>query len=115
MQIFVCNLQYCDFIIWSPFVFFQERIFPDFEFFNKKSQIALKFHAEVIMPELLGRYFTRSEGSAKLKYWCKCNGVDDGTPMICCDNDQCQIKWFHFKCVDLLDTPNSQWFCGLCK
>lgn len=115
MQIFVCNLQYCDFVIWSPRFLFKERIYPDFEFWAKYSQTALKFHSEVIVPELLGRYFTRKEGSAKLNYWCICNGVDDGTPMLQCDNDECSIKWFHFKCLNISCVPDSEWYCTACQ
>lgn len=114
MQIFVANLQYCDFVIWSPKIFFRERILPDFEFWDKNSGIAVKFHAEIIMPELLGRYFTTRDGSATVAYWCKCKGVDDGTPMIRCENDNCTVEWFHFKCVGLLDTPNTPWLCEEC-
>ncbi|KAJ8910557.1 hypothetical protein NQ315_008942 [Exocentrus adspersus] len=31
-QIFVSELLYCDFVIWSPNIFFKERILPNFEF-----------------------------------------------------------------------------------
>lgn len=114
MQIFLSELRYCDFVIWSPKIFFKERILPDLDFWNKHCEIALNFHREVIMPELLGKYFTKQEGLFKLVHWCKCNGVDDGSPMINCDNDDCEIKWFHFKCVGISDTPDT-WFCNNCK
>jgi len=30
--------------------------------------------------------------------YCYCNGIDDGTKMICCDNDSCASgQWFHSK------------------
>lgn len=112
MQMFVANLQYGDFVIWSPKIFFKERIFPDFKFWEQNSKIAQKFHQEVILPELLGRYFTRNEGSAQIVYWCKCKGVDDGSPMISCDNDKCDVKWYHFQCVGLTEIPNEFWFCS---
>ncbi|CAH1106734.1 unnamed protein product [Psylliodes chrysocephalus] len=111
----VCNLKYNDFVIWSLFIFFTERIFPDLHFWNTNSKIALKFHTEIIMPELLGKYSTRKEGSTKLIFWCKCKSVDDGTPMICCDNNKCQIKWLHFICVGLSNMPNTEWICDFCK
>lgn len=112
MQMFVANLQYCDFVIWSPKIFFKERILPDFQFWEQNCEIAIKFHEEVIVPELLGRYFTRREGSAKIIHWCKCKGVDDGTPMISCDNEECAVKWFHFHCVGLTELPSEHWFCS---
>lgn len=113
-QIFVSQLRYCDFVIWSPNVFFKERILPDFEFWKKYCEIGEKFHSEVIMPELLGKFFTRNEGAAKLTHWCICHGVDDGRPMIKCDGEDCEMGWFHFGCVGLLDTPSTEWYCEKC-
>lgn len=115
MQIFVTGLNYCDFVIWSPRIFFHERISPDWEFWNKNSEIAIKFHAEVIMPELLGRYFTRDLVMPKIINCCFCHGVDDGRPMIRCEEDNCNIQWFHLECVGLEHIPeNCVWDCNKC-
>lgn len=45
----------------------------------------------------------------------ECNQPDDGTMMIQCDDPFC-AKWFHGKCVDLLEEPkeDESWFCKLC-
>nr|CAH7723788.1 unnamed protein product [Callosobruchus chinensis] len=94
MQIFVTNLKYCDFVIWSPHIFFKKRILPDLQFWEENKNIALKFHKEIVMPELLGRYFTKKEGTAKVIQWCLCKSVDDGRPMIKCDGDDCPTEWF---------------------
>lgn len=115
MQIFVTNVSYCDFVIWSPNLFFKQRVLPDFEFWEKYSETAKKFHSEVIMPELLGKYFTKKEGAAEIEHFCICNGVDDGRPMIKCEADNCKIGWFHFDCVELIDTPETIWFCQKCN
>nr|CAI5823330.1 unnamed protein product [Callosobruchus analis]CAI5845520.1 unnamed protein product [Callosobruchus analis] len=61
----------------------------------------LKIHAEVIMPELLGRYFTKQAGITQVTSLCKCNGVDGGQPMILCGNDNCQVDWYHLSSVGL--------------
>lgn len=34
--------------------------------------------------------------------------------MILCDNKACEIKWFHFNCVDLTTKPKGKWFCPNC-
>ena len=81
MQIFETGLLYCDFVIWSPNIFFKKRIVQDWEFWNVHYQVAIKFHFEIIMPELLGRFFTKKEGIPKIIHWCNCNGVDDRKPM----------------------------------
>ena len=52
------------------------------------------------------------EASEEKKY-CKCNQISYGQ-MICCDNPDCKIQWFHIKCVDIED-PNKlekQWYCS---
>lgn len=115
MQIFVSNLLYCDFIVWSPSIFFKQRIYPNWEFWHKNSEIAIKYHAEIIMPELLGKYFTKEMGAARISHYCICNGIDDGRPMIQCDNDDCEIKWFHFECMNLESVPNELWYCINCS
>nr|CAH7743098.1 unnamed protein product [Callosobruchus chinensis] len=68
-----------------------------------------------LIPELLGRHFTKKEGTAKVIQWCLCESVDDGRPMIKCDGDDCPTEWFHFECVGLEDTPSCPWYCCECK
>ena len=94
--------------------FIRKESFQILIFFYKNCEIALKFHTEVIMPELLGQYFTKNLGKAKIMHWCICDGVDDGRPMIKCDHDNCNTKWFHFECVQLETTPKEPWFCETC-
>lgn len=45
----------------------------------------------------------------------ECNLPDDGTMMIQCDDPFC-AKWFHGKCVNLLEEPkeDESWFCKAC-
>ena len=46
--------------------------------------------------------------------YCICRDVDYGE-MVCCDNQNCKVGWFHFKCVKLTVSPVGQWFCDSCK
>lgn len=77
-QIFICNLQYCDFVVWCPSFLFTERILPDFDFWEEKVEKARLFHANVVLPELLGRYYTAKVPGGNITKWCFCNGVEDG-------------------------------------
>ena len=36
--------------------------------------------------------------------FCYCKEIEHGK-MICCDNKNCAIKWFHLKCVNLTSDP----------
>lgn len=46
--------------------------------------------------------------------YCVCHQVSYGD-MICCDNDACEIEWFHFQCVSLTSKPKGKWFCPNCR
>lgn len=46
--------------------------------------------------------------------YCVCHQVSYGD-MICCDNDACEIEWFHFQCVSLATKPKGKWYCPNCR
>lgn len=46
--------------------------------------------------------------------YCSCEQVSYGE-MICCDNAQCPIEWFHFACVSLTTKPKGKWYCPNCR
>lgn len=46
--------------------------------------------------------------------YCTCREISYGQ-MIMCDNDACQIEWFHFNCVKLSSKPKGKWYCPLCR
>lgn len=46
--------------------------------------------------------------------WCYCQEVELGE-MIQCDNDECQIRWFHFNCAGVSSPPSGEWYCENCK
>lgn len=46
--------------------------------------------------------------------YCLCEQVSYGE-MICCDNPNCKIEWFHFVCVSLTAIPKGRWFCPKCR
>jgi hypothetical protein len=68
MKLALAQVKFCDFVIWSPLEFFHERVFFDEDFWTVESQKAVEFHNKVIMPELLGIYFTKDKVSGDT--WC---------------------------------------------
>ncbi|KAH3742647.1 inhibitor of growth protein 4 [Pelomyxa schiedti] len=46
--------------------------------------------------------------------YCLCHRVSFGQ-MVCCDNPECEIEWFHFECVGLTTSPKGKWYCPNCK
>jgi hypothetical protein len=45
--------------------------------------------------------------------YCTCRRVSFGD-MVACDNEDCDIEWFHYSCVNLLKKPRSEWLCPMC-
>ena len=115
-----------------------ERIYPDEKFWCQNVPKAKHFFTTAILPELLGRFYSRiqqvpsnkrartpisdsesssawqSSPSAQQTY-CYCNGLDEGH-MVGCDNPGCAYKWFHLDCLGLKSHPTSKkWFCPECR
>ncbi|KAF6141157.1 hypothetical protein GIB67_006602 [Kingdonia uniflora] len=45
--------------------------------------------------------------------YCFCKQVSYGE-MVACDNEDCNIEWFHYGCVGLKDQPKGKWYCSDC-
>ncbi|KAI0986654.1 hypothetical protein GJ496_011895 [Pomphorhynchus laevis] len=48
------------------------------------------------------------------KLFCSCRQPSFGR-MILCDNIECAVKWYHFQCVGITDSPKGKWFCCNCR
>ncbi|XP_013382110.1 uncharacterized protein LOC106152913 [Lingula anatina] len=126
MQLFMSNLDYCDFFVWCPYASHCERIVKDQSLWDIISVKAKLFHKQVVMPELLCGYFTMkrvlkevvtnncSSNSQEPKY-CICNGSDDGRKMVACDNENCSTVWYHMSCIKMKRVPKGRWFCNKCR
>ncbi|KAK7495255.1 hypothetical protein BaRGS_00013437, partial [Batillaria attramentaria] len=56
-------------------------------------------------------------GSRSLKtLWCYCRRTEEEDDMVACDNENCEVKWFHLSCVGLQCIPREDdaWFCPTC-
>ncbi|WWD22429.1 hypothetical protein CI109_106920 [Kwoniella shandongensis] len=47
------------------------------------------------------------------KVYCTCRQVSYGE-MIGCDDDDCEIEWYHLACLGLDKTPEGNWICPRC-
>ncbi|KAI9026630.1 hypothetical protein CLU79DRAFT_833514 [Phycomyces nitens] len=45
--------------------------------------------------------------------YCYCHQVSFGE-MVACDNEECDIEWFHIECVGLKVPPKGKWYCRNC-
>lgn len=68
MMLNLSEVEYCDVIIWSQIEPLVLKINTDIDFWNTAKQKALKFHEQVIMPELLGKFYTRTGLCTRIDY-----------------------------------------------
>ena len=121
-QLFVCEKEFCDFVIWTKSDMHYIRIVPDDRFWSVVSAKAQWFHQKVILPELLCGMFTknqfislevRKDEGSETDIWCLCRKPESGR-LAACDNGDCDIVWYHYKCVGLKRKPRGDWFCPKC-
>lgn len=134
-QLHVCKRSYCDFVVWSEMEVIQERIEVDGDFFKSFEPDVQHFFTYSILPEIIGKWYTRapvadSSGIVPVpnpitdpqdgddedyeKLWCYCNQPSYGL-MISCDNDSCPIIWFHGDCLRIRRPPKGKWYCPSCR
>ena len=135
-QIYVCNKDFADFVVWTEKDVHIERVPPDEAFWNEKSQRACDLFHHVIMPELVAKYYSKkamkenfqvqkpidaTDDSKTLQdqgtggdTWCLSRDKEDGK-MIACDNSDCPFVWFHYACVGIKRKPKGRWLCPKCK
>lgn len=80
------------------------------------------FYKVAILPELLGRWFTRSSvmptvddrGDSSYNY-CYCK-EELGQMVHCDNNEKCPHgEWFHLSCLKLKNVPRvKKWYCPRC-
>ena len=131
-------MSYVDFVVWSQETTVIERIFPDEDFFKTKVQAARDFFKYGILPEIIGKWYTRApvadlydvvpmpaatsihtieeedDLDDESRLWCYCAQPSFGQ-MIQCDNKKCSILWFHFECLQIRTPPKGKWYCPNCR
>ena len=145
-QLFVCDVEYCDFCVCTfasdqdESTLHIERIYRDETFWDECVAKVKPFFMTCLLPEILGKWYTRSsvpqsdngqceqagqssndvpklqQVQQNQRTFCYCHGPDTGL-MIGCDNKDCRIQWFHTKCLDInkLSIPKGDWYCPDCQ
>ena len=107
-----------------------ERITKDTTLWHECVEKATHFFRICILPELLGKFYTKSPRDAlndsalhqpsalctNERPICYCQGPEEGK-MIGCDNPNCKIEWFHFACLKITEAPKGKrkWYCPVCR
>ena len=113
-QMFVVNVQYCDFVICTDINKHRQRIFFDKSFSQNQVSKSESFFFDHVLPEILTRkMFSKEQETATDELWCLCQKKASGR-MIICAGESCQISRFHYKCVNIQRKPRKDWFCPNC-
>ena len=127
-QIFICGVEYCDFVVWTTKDLFVQRILPDLEFWENAVCTTLELFNKCVLPELVGKWFTRPGCEAQAHPsctstdaeddeegpWCYCQRHLEGSTLIGCDNEACKVKWYHMSCLRMKEEPEGEWVCPTC-
>jgi hypothetical protein len=138
-QLGVTELELCYFVVWSDISVHIEQIHFNPEFYEQICAKAEVFFRRALLPELVGKYFTRlsninqtdmnsvhilkritssqkDDGNVGERF-CYCRGLEE-PPMVGCDGENCKIVWFHFSCVNITKSPEEietvKWYCPDC-
>ena len=124
-QLLVTGKDFCDFIVWTKEDFFLERISKDPIRCLEITEKSQHFFQNVILPELVGKIYTRSlqESSAPADHSyskdliCTCQRAydEDFDNVIGCDGENCPFQWLHFRCAGIKSVPKGKWLCQHCK
>ena len=123
-QMAICNREYCDFVCWTPKGMHVERISFDPSVFHKIKPSLDRFFLSFVLPELLTHSVKGSvadgvtdkentPGSVHAstpEVYCLCRQGEHGR-MVACDNPNCTIEWYHYKCVGITKKPKGKWYC----
>ncbi|CAB4002476.1 Inhibitor of growth 5 [Paramuricea clavata] len=119
IQLFVFDLQECEFIVWTPQWMHREIVSYNGEFIKNSIPVIEQFFKRYIIAELLIR---RLENKDELpvptrKHYCVCISeyTYSSETWIGCDSKNCKGEWFHYKCVGVKRPPKGCWYWPSCK
>ncbi len=114
-QMFVLNVQYCDFVICTDINKHRQRIFFDKSFSQNQVSKSESFFFNHVLPEILtSKMFSKEQETATDELWCLCQKKASGR-MIICAGESCQISRFHYKCVNIQRKSRKDWFRPDCS
>lgn len=119
---FVTKTSFCFFVVWTPVNFHVQMISYDALFCTSLVAKLKAAHTLVILPELLGEYFTKTRHITSLDssntVICFCRKVKQSGRLVFCANgkENCPIYKFHEDCVlQKQSRVTSRWKCDHCK
>lgn len=99
-----------------------ELIHKDNDFIMEKVPIATKFFVFAVLPELIGRWYSKSHVSIpqiqskkdSAENVCTCQSIID-SEIITCSDKLCVVKKYHISCLGIEHVSKKKWFCPYCS
>ena len=102
---FILNLDYCDFFIWSPATstdypnYLKIHVEKNDELINYMPVKLQNYFFKMLLPELVtGKNDICADTKQKYYYICRRPCFE---PMIACNAKHCDIEWYHYACVNI--------------
>ena len=121
LELFIVNMQFCDFVVCASddtgAEIVSERIYPDKQQWTDVLPKFSHFWRYCILPEILGRWYTRKnkllKSAEETKPVCYCR-TETGEEVVKCNNPSCPVSIFHPSCLNVQKIP-SVWYCPSCQ
>ena len=112
----------CYFFVYSREASLCQTILFDEVFLAEKVPVAKNFFVYAILPELLGRWYSRThvappkikENVVDNQNTCTCRNQNIVSDTANCDDKSCVIKTYYLSCHGLEVQPKGKWFCPYC-
>lgn len=122
LQMLLSNVDKCYFFVYGDPHSVCELIHKDIDFLTEKVPVATKFFVFAILPELIGRWYSKSHIAVPeienkediTENVCTCRSIMDSAIIICSDKS-CVVKKYHTSCLGIEHVPKKKWFCPYCS
>ena len=122
LQMFLTQAKACYFFVYSREASLCQMILFDEVFLAEKVPVAKNFFVHAILPELLGRCYSRThvappklkENVVAYRNTCTCRNQNILSDTATCSDKSCVIEIFHLSCLGLEVQPKGKWFCPCC-
>ena len=122
LQMLLANVDMCYFFVYGDPYSLCELIHKDIDFLMEKVPVATKFFVFSILPELIGRWYSKSQVAVpeikskedNIENVCTCQSIVD-SKIIICSNKSCVVKKYHISCLGIEHLPKKKWFCPYCS
>ena len=123
LQMLLTNAKAGYFFVYSKESSLCQLIIFDDAFLAEKVPIAEKFFVYGILPELLGKWHSRThiappsikEKANSSENICTCQNQNNISATVNCSDKSCIIKTYHLVCLGLETKPKGKWFCPYCS